>query len=49
MVDVVAPGAGGGRGEAQLVVPGFGGREGEFPACAAALRDDAVVVVEDFL
>lgn len=41
--------AGGGGGEADFVVAGFGGGEGEFARGAAALGDDAVVVVEDFL
>jgi hypothetical protein len=31
------------------VVAGVGGGEGEFAAAAAALRHDAVVVVEDFV
>lgn len=39
-----------GRGrEAELVVAGVGGGEGELARGAAALGDDAVVVVEDFL
>lgn len=41
--------AGGGGGEADFVVAGFGGGEGEFARGAAALGDDAVVVVEDFV
>lgn len=41
--------AGGGRGrEADLVVAGLVGREGEAARGGAALGDDAVVVVEDF-
>jgi hypothetical protein len=38
-----------GRGEADLVVAGFGCREGEAAGGGAALGHDAVVVVEDFL
>lgn len=37
------------RREAELVVARVGGREGEAALLVAALRDDAVVVVEDFL
>jgi len=38
-----------GRGEAEAVVARVRGREGEFACAGAALRDDAVVVVEGFV
>ena len=44
-----APAAVGRGREADLVVSGLSRREGELAARAAALRDDAVVVVKDFL
>jgi hypothetical protein len=40
---------GGRGGEAEHVVAGVGGGEGELAGGAAALGDDAVVVVEEFL
>lgn len=38
-----------GRGEADAVLAGVGGGEGEFAEPGAALGDDAVVAVEDFV
>ena len=38
-----------GRGEAEAVVAGVGGGEGEFAGGGGALGDDTVVVVEGFV
>ena len=47
--EVAAEGGDVGGGEAEAVVTGVGGGEGEFTRAAAALVDDAVVIVEDFV
>ena len=47
--EVAGEGGDVGRGEAEAVVAGVGGGEGEFAGAGAALRDDAVVVVEGFV